>query len=62
MSSFTVCSSRCSLNRRLSVVKVTGAIFTSREKAEKALLSEQPPGHLIYPDHRVVEIKIEMVA
>lgn len=38
-----------------------GTIHKERKDAERSLKAEFPPGHIIYPDHRVVELRIEVI-
>lgn len=37
------------------------AIYTTREEAEKALLSEFPAGHKIFPNYRIVRVRVEIL-
>ncbi len=38
-----------------------GSICAKREDVERLVGAEYPPGHVIYPDHKVVEIRIEVI-
>jgi hypothetical protein len=37
------------------------SIHKNREDAEKDLVAEYPPGYIIYPNHKVVEIRIDVI-
>jgi hypothetical protein len=38
-----------------------GSIYAKREDIERLVGAEYPPGHVIYPDHKIVKIKIEVI-
>lgn len=37
------------------------AIYQTRERAEASLKAEYPPGHVIWPGYKVVEIRIDVI-